>query len=140
MAGASKKAAQVSGSAPPNTPPAGRPFQKGQPSANPGGQPKWVRALQAQLRTASEDGARLVGSVIRGEPIEFELDGVTSTMTPALPERLRATEISLSYTLPKPSQKLELEVQTALSRIERALADDPETLEKVLQALAADEE
>ncbi len=78
-------------------------------TANPGGQPKWVKAVRDALETIVSDKAiKLLDQVIGGEAIDVKIEGVDVKMTPQMADRLRAVDIALSYSLAKPKQQLEL--------------------------------
>lgn len=78
-------------------------------TANPGGQPRWVAAVRNSLQgIVSDKGVKLLEQVIGGEAIDTVLEGEVIRMTPELADRLRALDIALAYSIPKPKQQLEL--------------------------------
>lgn len=105
-----RKAAQVSGAE--HRPPPGKPFKKGQ-SGNPGGQPKWVKEVRDLLMEDAAAARKLLRRVIDDEGEETK-------------ERVRASEIVLSYTIPKPKQ--EMEVSGSVSTLQGI---DAETIRKI---------
>lgn len=84
---------------------------------NPGGRPKWVAALVAQLEEHAVGAIDLLRSVVAGEPAKMQIDGREVEVTPSIETRIRAAEIVLAYTLPKPKQAVEIEGQVATSGI-----------------------
>lgn len=71
-------------------------------SGNPGGQPEWVAAVRDSLQSVATDGAEVLGDIVRGVPVEVEVDGEVMKVTPQVRDRLTAIKIAFEYTLPKP--------------------------------------
>jgi hypothetical protein len=74
---------------------------KGQ-SGNPGGQPEWVASVRDSLMQVTQDGAAVLGDIVRGVPVDVEVDGEVCKVTPQVRDRLTAIKLAFEYTLPKP--------------------------------------
>lgn len=85
----------------------GRPFPKGK-SGNPGGQPKWVKRVKKALGQHAERAAEVLRQVMdHGEPAD----------------QVRAAKVVLEYTMPKPTEKVQLDLNpAAASKLSGAMA------------------
>lgn len=93
-------------------------------TANPGGVPKWVRAVREHMEGTAAKAAQLLEDVIDGKPVDITVNGEQVTMTPELSDRIRAAEIVLSYTVPKPTAKSEVEVTGVATRLDQLTRDE----------------
>jgi hypothetical protein len=71
-------------------------------SGNPGGQPEWVASVRDSLMQVTQDGAAVLGDIVRGVPVDVEVDGEVRKVTPQVRDRLTAIKLAFEYTLPKP--------------------------------------
>lgn len=111
---------------------------------NPGGQPKWVKAIRDSLESVASEGAALLGDVVAGKAVRVTLEGVDVEVLPEVANRIKAVELAFAYTLPKPTVKVEVEgmvkaelgatMAGLLEELERALP--PEAFAIVLDVAA----
>ena len=71
-------------------------------SGNPGGQPEWVASVRDSLMEVTQDGAAVLRDIVRGTPVDVDVDGEVRKVTPQVRDRLAAIKLAFEYTLPKP--------------------------------------
>jgi hypothetical protein len=107
-------------------------------SGNPGGLPTWVKAVRDSLEDASAEGAALLTSIIRGEEVELlTRDGDVVKVKPSVESRLKAVEIALSYTVPRPSPRNHEAAADAGPELRALPTEALEAIEAILDAHAA---
>lgn len=93
-------------------------FRPGQ-SGNPGGLSAEVAEARRVLgKEGSREAALFLVRVVAGETFAMSIDGQDITMPADIDQRLRAADIILGYTMPKPQQEV------AVSTVERSALDD----------------
>lgn len=94
-------------------------------TGNPGGQPKWVNEVKSALETCASEGAAFLLSIIRGEATAQVVtrEGDVIEVGPSHENRLRAVDIALAYTMPKPKQQVEVSGTIAPRPALQALPD-----------------
>jgi hypothetical protein len=88
-------------------PPEGRKFKKGQ-SGNPGGVPKWVKLVRGELEGCSRLGLTKLKQLIEQGVLVFEREQGPVVVPAEAKDVIKAIELVLSYTLPKPKAELEV--------------------------------
>lgn len=71
-------------------------------SGNPGGQPEWVASVRDSLMQVTQDGAGVLRDIVRGVPVDVDVDGEVRKVTPQVRDRIAAIKLAFEYTLPKP--------------------------------------
>jgi len=109
----------------------------GGPALNPGGRFAWEKEVRAKLEVAAGTAIQLLQEVLEGRPIDGTMDGKKIKMTPSPGDRLRAAEIVFSYSLTKPTAKVDLSVSQAPRWISET---SKEEAMKILEAATKEDE
>lgn len=93
---------------------------------NPGGEPRWLRSVRAELEAGSVEAARYLVRVAKGEEKFVSVYGknCTEIELPVLPkDRIAASKVVLEYVVPKPKEKA-----ADADRGKKALPDLPKAI------------